>query len=418
MVQLSWFLPDSRGRSGNPGADPEVSRVFEDAAAGAHTRPKSRYTEPMLDLETVPEITIDALLARSDPRTGCVNARLVDVRSPVEFAADHVPGAISIPLFDDHERAVVGTLYRQVGPGRAREWGEERVLARIAEFRANLERGLALTGDVGGDRLSHGEGPAVVMCARGGLRSQAVTQLLRGRGHPVMRLAGGYRAYRRTVRDRIQTLAPPGPIVLHGLTGVGKTAVLRAVMERYPARVLDLEGLAGHRSSVLGAVGLDPATQKQFESRLCRTIDQLEGPWTLSEWESRRLGDREIPGALHQAMSAGDHVMLTADRETRVRQLVHDYVGEGAPSTKRVEALRAAVSSLSRFDSIGDEGVERLERWLSTGAFAEVATFLLERHYDPRYRFAQRGREVAHTVHVTDPHRAAKELLDWIESRP
>ncbi|MEM7261185.1 MAG: tRNA 2-selenouridine(34) synthase MnmH [Planctomycetota bacterium] len=372
----------------------------------------------MLDLETVPEISIDALLARSDPRSGRVRARLVDVRSPVEFEADHVPGAISIPLFDDHERAVVGTLYRQVGPTRAREWGEERVLARIAEFRTDLERGLSLAEfRAGGEALVPVEEPAVVMCARGGLRSQAVTQLLRGRGHSVVRLSGGYRAYRQTVRDRLGTLVPPRPIVLHGLTGVGKTAVLREVMKRFPDRVLDLEGLAGHRSSVLGAVGLEPATQKQFESRLCRRLVQLEGPWTLSEWESRRLGDREIPGALHAAMSDGDHLMLTADLETRVDQLVLDYVGPGAPVPGRTEALRKAVASLERFDAIGAEGVVQLDGWLRDGEFSKVATMLLERHYDPRYQFAQRGRAIEHSIHVRDPVRAAEEVLDWIETR-
>src|SRR5262245_14667396 len=217
--------------------------------------------------------------------------RLIDLRSPAEFAADRLPGALGVPLFDDLERALIGTLYARRSPQVAFEEAGARTRAKIAVFTARLAElcGWQLTAcdleqrverltALGIARLERelalaparpGPGSVVLYCWRGGLRSRSVVAFLRGLGREdVLGLEGGYRAYRQEVRERIEAWRAPPSFVLRGLTGVGKTLVLRAVAELRPEWALDLEGMAGHRSSILGMVGLEPASQKLFESRL------------------------------------------------------------------------------------------------------------------------------------------------------
>ena len=326
------------------------------------------------------EISLSEALASGVP--------ILDVRSPTEFAGDRVPGARSVPLFDDRERAVVGTIFRQLGAGEARRLGSERVEARLEEFVAALQQEFAPT-----DRTQPLE--AVICCARGGERSAAVTQLLRQRGHEVRRLVGGYRTFRSIVRERLRELHVPTPILLDGLTGCGKTAVLRAIAEVRPGQVLDLEGLAEHRSSLLGAVGLEPVSQKRFESRLLAATDALTGPWTLIEAESRRVGDREIPASLFAAMRAAPRITLTATPLERIRHLRDVYL---AGATVDSPAGRAALAEISEaleglkvYPHVGEARVSDWRARLAAGEIDRVVQELLEEHYDPRYRHGSSG---------------------------
>ena len=309
-------------------------------------------------------------------------APILDVRSPAEFAGDRIPGARSVPLFDDRERAVVGTIFRQLGAGEARRFGSERVEARLEEFVAALREEFA----------PREQGPleAVICCARGGERSGAVTQLLRQRGFAVRRLTGGYRAFRSVVRERLRTVHVPRPILLDGLTGCGKTAVLRAIAAVRPNQVLDLEGLAEHRSSLLGAVGLEPVSQKRFESRLLAATDRLTGRWTLIEAESRRVGDREIPPSLFAAMRAAPRITLTATLPQRIDHLSDVYLGGASADSPAGQAALAEISrcleGLGAYPQVGAEGVRRWRTCLERGEIDEVVRELLEVHYDPRYR--------------------------------
>src|SRR5262245_36213359 len=239
---------------------------------------------------------------------------LVDLRSPGEFAEDHLPGAVNVPLFDDLERALIGTLYARASPAAAFAEGRARTLERIGVFTralaelagwdlpaVDLEQRVADLTAGGMEELERalvpapapaGGDPVLAYCWRGGLRSRAVIAFLRGLGRvEVLGLEGGYRAYRRCVRARIQAWRPPPSFVLRGLTGVGKTLVLRALAERRPEWVLDLEALAGHRSSILGMVGLQPASQKLFESRLVTRLARGFGAVCVVEGESRKVGD-------------------------------------------------------------------------------------------------------------------------------
>lgn len=340
---------------------------------------------------------------------------MVDVRSPGEFAEDHPPGAVSVPLLDDWERAVVGSIYRGEGGHAAREWGLGRVSSRLDRFTLALVDALRLR-EGGAAGIASGvddhAAPRVVVCARGGQRSGAVTAYLRNRGHAVLRLAGGYRSYREAVRNSLTSCEIPGPIAINGLTGCGKTHVLRAIRKRFPRRVLDLEALAGHRSSVLGDIGLTPATQKRFEAGLAREIAQLEGPWTVFEWEARRVGDREIPGPVYSLLRDAPQLELSATIEQRVRILTDEYLAcDGVDEVKRRLPL------LASFPAIGCEGVERLIRDLDQGRVSSVVRFLLTKHYDPRYEHGNRGLDRVHQLRLGAYDETAREVIAWIEAR-
>ncbi|MCI0652196.1 MAG: hypothetical protein L0Z55_09970 [Planctomycetes bacterium] len=317
-----------------------------------------------------------------------------------------MPGAKSVPLFSDAERAIVGTIYRRAGAESARAWGGERVRARIAEFACALERALELPA------ISSDTRPRVVCFARGGERSAAAAQHLAALGHSIAQLRGGYRAFREAVRATLQTAAPAAPYVLNGLTGTGKTLVLRAVRRRFPTRVVDLEGIAGHRSSILGDIGLEPVSQKRFESGLAAALRALAGPWSLFEWEGRRLGDRELPRLLYERLRAAPHIELRADLATRVRILCDEYLAAGGAT-----AILARLPSLAAFPWIGTDGVRELTRLIETDRSEEAAAFLLERHYDPRYRHGHRDIPVAHVVQVRDIDAATDAVIAWIEER-
>ena len=324
---------------------------------------------------------------------------IIDTRSPAEFAADHLPGATSLPVLDDEERARVGTLYRQVSPFAARKLGAALVAKNIGR---HLEGALA-------DRPK-GWRP-LVYCWRGGMRSGAFAHVLREVGWDARTLEGGYRAYRHWVRIRLAEL--PGTLrfrVVHGVTGSGKSRLLKA-LALAGAQVLDLEELAEHRGSVLGDLPNRPQpSQKAFDSRLLAVLASLDPARTAYvEGESKKIGQLQVPEALIQAMRAAECVLLEADVPTRVALLSEEYRHF---FTAR-ETLDIQLDCL-----VGLHGRERVEGWkalAARGAWEELVARLLEEHYDPAYRrSAQRNfarLPQAQVLRVAEPGAACFERL-------
>ncbi|MBL8859839.1 MAG: tRNA 2-selenouridine(34) synthase MnmH [Planctomycetes bacterium] len=360
--------------------------------------------------------------------------RVVDLRSPSEFAEDHVPGAVNVPLFDDVQRALVGTLYSQDSPEAAFAEGREIVrakirdmvleIARLTQWSPNADDIEARAAEMTAGGYEHmsaalmsaaiepaGAAPVVMHCWRGGLRSRSVIALVRSLGlEQATMLEGGYKGYRAWVNRELGSATYPRVIVLRGLTGVGKTLVLRAIERLQPGAVLDLEGLAGHRSSLLGMVGLQPCSQKLFESRICARIARGFGPVLFVEGESRKVGDAIVPNVLWQAMANGVDVQLEATVERRVDVLCEDYLADAA---SRAE-LRARLPFVDeRLTRAAD--APSLVSMLDAGRERELVALLLERYYDPLYRHSQSGQVYAARFDATDPERTARALLDWAE---
>jgi tRNA 2-selenouridine synthase len=372
----------------------------------------------------VPMVAYPEALAAS-PRA------VVDLRSPGEFATDHLPGAVNVPLFDDVDRAVVGTLYHRLSPEDAFAEGRKRTRDRIAALASDVARhagwtvpGVDLAERVermtagGMARLEQelvpgpgraGEHSVLLYCWRGGLRSRSVVAFLRGLGlEDAVGLEGGYRAYRSWVRSRIEAWHAPASFVLRGLTGVGKTLVLREVARLEPDWVLDLEGLAAHRSSILGMVGLRPVTQKAFETALAARLEVgFPGPCVV-EGESRKVGDIVLPPTVWAAIAGGVTIELTASLERRVEVLIADYL---ASVESRAELARQLPFLEER---LGARWRGALVALLESGREAELVEILLERYYDPLYRHSEGGRTVAVSIDASEPAVAARAVVDWI----
>jgi len=314
-------------------------------------------------------------------------AVVVDVRSPAEFERGAVAGAVNIPLFSDDERAEIGTLYKALGRDRAVGRGRGLVEGRLAEFAAAFDpfRGREI----------------LVYCARGGMRSASVVELLAGLEHKVTQLPGGYKAYRNHLLHKFQHSLPPRLIVIHGQTGVGKTLLLQRLENR-----LDLEDAASHRSSVFGAINLNPRTQQNFEAELGRLLDGLDhGRPVWVEGESRKIGGVFMPDALRRQMQISDCVLVTAPLETRVERIVAEY---GQTPQKALEQWEQALAQLTRV--LGRERTSSMLARIAAGDLHSVAAELLVDYYDPRYAHSMKNNRYGLTVSAEDLDAAAAEL--------
>jgi tRNA 2-selenouridine synthase len=300
---------------------------------------------------------------------------IIDVRSPAEYAEDHIPGAVSAPVLDDAERTEVGTLYKKVSPFDAKKAGASLISRNIARHIEELFR----------DKPKSWH--PLVYCWRGGKRSGAMAHILREIGWNAETLEGGYKAYRRYVVSQLQSL-PSGLDfrVIHGPTGSGKSRLLGA-LKRAGAQVLDLEALAAHRGSVLGNLpGRPQPSQKMFESLLLEEISAFEAEKPVFvEGESKKIGELHVPDALMERMRASSCVLLETDLEVRVDLLLDEYrhfLDDRSELEKQLDCLVAL------------HGRERIADWRS------LVRRLLVEHYDPAYRRSS-TRNFSELAHAT-----------------
>ena len=293
---------------------------------------------------------------------------IIDVRSPSEYAEDHVPGAINLPVLDDAERARVGTIYVREDPFLARRIGAALVARNAA---AHLEGHLA-----GRD----GRYRPLVYCWRGGQRSGSFATILAQVGWRVETLAGGYRTWRRLVNHALHEAPFPAPVVvLVGNTGSAKTALLHELAGQ-GVQVLDLEGMANHRGSLFGAMPGGQPAQKLFESRIAALLARIDPARpVMVEAESAKVGARSVPPSLWKAMQAAPRVTVEAPRAARAAYLARAYADLAADRA----AFAAVLDDLRPY-----QPRERVEGWhamLAAGALEPLASDLMEHHYDPRY---------------------------------
>lgn len=298
---------------------------------------------------------------------------LIDARSESEFAEDHLPGAVNWPSLTDDERRIVGTEYKQISAFDAKKRGAALVARNIAR---HIEAHVL-------DRPKTWR--PLVYCWRGGNRSGALATVLAKIGFTVDVLDGGYRSYRRTVlADLAEWPARYCFKVVCGPTGSGKTRLLHQLAAQ-GEQVLDLEGLANHRGSVLGLKPGDvQPSQKLFESRIWHALRGLDAARPVHvESESRKVGAVQVPPALIEAMRASECIVLDVPIEQRVELLLQDYdffVQDPAALHERLDALVALR---------GHDTIERWKRWTTPPVTPEtLRAFVresLELHYDPTY---------------------------------
>ncbi len=294
---------------------------------------------------------------------------ILDVRAPAEYAQGHIPGALSLPLFTDEERARIGTTYKQVNP-------EKAVLLGLDFFGPKLRK---LVEDA--KQLAPGQ-EVRLHCWRGGMRSGAVQWLLELGGFHVNLLDKGYKEYRHWA---LEELAKPHQLrVLGGYTGSGKTAVLHALAAQGEP-VLDLEKLANHQGSSFGALGQPPQpTQEQFENDLAAALAKLPSDKPIwVEEESRSMGSLTIPTPFFSQMQAAPLLVLDVPREARVQYLAADYGRHDAGAlASAVLRLRKRLGGLVTKEALGAIADNDMPRMVE----------LVLAYYDKTYGYGLEGR--------------------------
>lgn len=310
------------------------------------------------------EIEISEALTRSD-------VLFVDVRSPVEYEAASIPGAVNIPLFDDREHRRVSIIYHQMGESEARRAALEIVAPKLPALVDKIVKASC-------------KKIPLLYCRKGGLRSLSLYEVLKLTGIQTLRLKKGYKAYRNFINRKIASYELKSKLfVLHGLTGVGKTIIINKLGEK-GLPVLDLEGLAGHRGSAFGAVGINSRrSQKDFDALLMQELDRLGSePYFFIEGEGRRIGNIYLPPFLGEAMDKGFQILLTASVKTRVDRIVETYIPEPLPD-RLISELKVALNSLEK--RLGCKKTEHLLAMLESGDYRGFAEIMCTDYYDLFY---------------------------------
>ncbi|MHB1247266.1 MAG: tRNA 2-selenouridine(34) synthase MnmH [Sulfuriferula sp.] len=294
---------------------------------------------------------------------------IIDVRSPGEFAQDHIPGALNFPVLDDAERERVGTMYKQISAFEAKKLGAALVSYNIARHLKGYFADKPRTWK------------PLIYCWRGGNRSGSMAHVLKQIGFDTAQMNGGYKAYRRSVMDDLESLPSRFNFrVVCGPTGSGKSRLLQALLKS-GAQVLDLEELAAHRGSVLGNLpDASQPPQKMFDSQLWWALKQFKPSLPVYvEAESKKIGLLRVPDAVLTRMREGNCVRIEVATPLRVTLLKEEY----AHFLTNPAALAEKLDCL-----VGLYGHELIASWnaLATqGLWDELVLALLEKHYDPAY---------------------------------
>lgn len=324
---------------------------------------------------------------------------LVDVRTVGEYNEATINGAVNIPLFTDEERALVGTIYTRKSTDEAKKIGVDIVSKKLPEIYSKIHE------------LEKQYKDVVVFCARGGMRSGSITDLLCALGMRVSRISGGYKGYRAFINEELPKLNEKVKyIVLHGNTGVGKTEILKSLRDD-GFDVLDLEGCANHRGSILGSVGLGSClTQKQFESNIYEELKNVKGKYVFIEAESRRIGRVLVPEYIHKDMKDGIHVFVDASLDFRSKLIIDEYTKANECNYEICEALRG----LTKY--IGEKNTDDYCARVEAGDYEDVVKELMIKYYDPMYMHSSDKYDYAEKIIIETVEQGVNELKSFINN--
>lgn len=338
---------------------------------------------------TIPLMTIERFWKQREHMT------VIDVRSPSEFAQGSIPEAINLPLLSDAERSHIGILYKTFGKSHAISEGYSILRNVWPEFIEQLQT-------FSKDRNF------LIYCARGGMRSRIMAAIFQSFGYYVQCLEGGYKTFRNWNLQQLERINFTLPLlILHGLTGTGKTKILKQLNN-----FIDLEELAQHRGSLFGAVGKKPVTVKNFQANLLVALQQIDPNKPIFiEGESRKIGNVEIPGCLFKAMKSGKNILLQTSLETRIQRIAEDYIPHTEEQKQELEAATQKLTSL-----LGKNNVNRLLQWIQEGAYMNFFRFLLEEHYDKKYKNTMKHYQYYATIDAEDVSQAIQQLHTLADS--
>lgn len=325
----------------------------------------------------------------------------IDVRSPLEFEADHIMDAVNIPILDNEERAIIGTLYKHEGKDKAVETGLDFVTPKLKTLFNQIKL------------LKEKYDNVIIYCFRGGMRSTSVAEFLESCGVEVFKLDGGYKNYRNHVITTLENLDKHFKfVVLHGNTGIGKTEMLLEIEKRGMA-IIDLEYYARNSGSVFGEIYYNgrKTTQKYFETEIFDYTQKAkkEGKYYLfMESESKKIGKCMLSNAFWDMMKSGYHILVEASIESRAQRCVKDYTEKCRDNDER---LKASIVKLK--DTLGNANIGMLLEKTEEKDHYFIAKFLMENYYDKLYNHSQIQYEYEFKVNTDEFIDACDKIEAW-----
>ena len=298
------------------------------------------------------------------------NKIYIDVRSPGEYNTDHIPGAINIPLLNNDERAIIGTIYKKEGGFNARVKGVDIVSKKLVNL---VDKLITETKEYQN---------IIFYCSRGGLRSLSMANFFKlVLDKPVYIIDKGYKDFRRYIVDYFEKFDFRGKfLVVDGFTGSGKTVILKKLQNK-SLPVIDLEDIAKHRGSVFGGVGIDEKiSQKKFESLLWKNLTGIKDSLIIVEGESKHIGKCLLPNKFYNLMNNSHHIWIETNDDVRLKIIKEDYL----KNVFNMEQLIEPVTYLKRL--IGKKNVEMLITEIKKENFDFVILYLLHNYYDLLYK--------------------------------
>lgn len=296
----------------------------------------------------------------------------IDVRTEKEYLDDHILNAYNMPLFNNDEYCEIGTIYKQEGKHEAIDKGFDFVSPKLKDMYKVVKE------------LSNKYEHIVIYCARGGMRSGSVANLLTSLGIDLYKLEGGYKSYRNYVLDYLSNIMDKKQfIVLHGLTGVGKTELLLE-LDKNNIDMIDLEYMARNTGSVFGFITYDekPPTQKTFESRIFEALFYSKSDYLFIESESKRVGHVLVPNQIYEGIIRdGYHILIECDIKDRVKRLCKDYIYNR--NEENIQSLRKCINTFRK--RLGNKTVDEYLELLDNEQYEELVEKFLVYYYDPLY---------------------------------
>lgn len=307
----------------------------------------------------------------------------VDVRTSKEYKESTIPGAVNIPVLNNEERKIIGTLYNNESPAAAKMKGVELVSPKIPELVKKIKK------------LRKKYNYVIIFCSRGNLRSKSLVTFADLAGLKAFQLKGGYKAYRHFILDELQNYNLNNELlVIHGNTGVGKTDLLYKLQNKN-INIIDLEGLANHRGSAFGGIGLKKArNQKMFDSLLWEKLENINNQDIIAiEAENRRIGMSNLPQFLVNKMENGTHILIESSIESRINRIYNEYTDTLQKNEKKfIEKTLNSIQSVKKYliRDMGKQKYEELKSLIKNKKIKSVIRILLKHYYDPLYKNKQR----------------------------
>lgn len=324
----------------------------------------------------------------------------IDVRTEKEYLDDHILNACNMPLFDNDEYCEVGTIYKKEGKHEAIDRGFEFVSPKLKDMYKYVKE------------LSKDYENIVVYCARGGMRSGSVANLFASIGIDLYKLEGGYKSYRNYVMNYLSTIMDEKQfIVLHGLTGVGKTELL-VELKKNNIDILDLEALAKNTGSVFGFITYDekPPSQKTFETKIFESLFFSNSNYIFVESESKRVGHVLIPNDIYEGITRdGYHILIECDIKGRVNRLCKDYIYNR--DEKNIENLRNCLNTFRK--RLGNQLVDDYLQMLENKKYEELVEKFLVTYYDPLYTHSIIKYKYNEIMEFNDINEMMEKLIDF-----